>query len=517
MKPAYTPGQSTPSLLRGINQTRMKRQAMFEEIDVPASSIAAISIMPYFNQRSSELVRNDTLNHEQFATLRANITSNLLNINRSVFFDNFMYEKFVFYVVLCLITYHMIVETILLFVRDIRRKKRELKKKQSCCNCCSCKRKKASENSSNGSNGGDSSDDDDDGQQEHSFYSIGKVEHELKYTSQLLKQNPNLKPISFSKYLFEKYIYQIRKDFRYSKQFINTHIIAFILLYYVTCLIIRKSKLIMSVSSNLLLMLISFIFKMNSIKDNNFMIQTKQTMSTIVESLYDNLSSYIVIACLFTTAMYVMQLFIGMRRYQKNVLNAYKGKYVDIPAPKRFANAKLVSSSLHYRYINFNIIKLKRLTCIFKSGYAIGYMLWGYIILFEISLVVLIIIRFLIKFYFIAENLAKIVLPILTIFLFKRILIWYLCRYFLVRTSRKSKSGLPKVFLKNSKLYFILSHFNFFFDCFLGSFVCSMRMVKSSMAALFFMPRLDYSIFGRYLEKSDLGFISYVTFIHMVY
>ena len=40
-------------------------------------------------------------------------------------------------------------------------------------------------------------------------------------------------------------------------------------------------------------------------------------------------------------------------------------------------------------------------------------------------------------------------------------------------------------------------------------------MAKSSMAALFFMPRLDYSIFGRYLEKTDMGFISYVTFIHM--
>ena len=74
-------------------------------------------------------------------------------------------------------------------------------------------------------------------------------------------------------------------------------------------------------------------------------------MSGLIESLYENLSSYIVIACVFSSGMYAMQLFIGIRRYQKNVLNAYKGKYVDIPAPKRFANAKLVSSSLHYRYL----------------------------------------------------------------------------------------------------------------------------------------------------------------------
>lgn len=148
---------------------------------------------------------------------------------------------------------------------------------------------------------------------------------------------------------------------------------------------------------------------------------------------------------------------------------------------------------------------------IFSSGYAIGYLLWGYLILFEVSLVLIIVIRFLIKFYFIAENIAKIVLPILTIYLFKKILIWYLCRFFLVNT-RSTKKTFS---MKNPKLYFILNHFNFFFDCFLGSFVCFMRMAKSSAAALFFMPRLDYSIFGRYLERTDMGFISYVTFIHM--
>ena len=84
-----------------------------------------------------------------------------------------------------------------------------------------------------------------------------------------------------------------------------------------------------------------------------------------------------------------------------------------------------------------------------------------------------------------------------------------MCHYFLTTKSQNKHS------LRNHKLYFLLNHFNFFFDCFLGSFVCFLRMAKSSMAALFFMPRLDYSIFGRYLEKTDMGFISYVTFIHM--
>ena len=42
-----------------------------------------------------------------------------------------------------------------------------------------------------------------------------------------------------------------------------------------------------------------------------------------------------------------------------------------------------------------------------------------------------------------------------------------------------------------------------------------MRIVYSLLATLFFMPRLDYSIFGLFLERFDMGFMSYVSFLHM--
>jgi hypothetical protein len=69
--------------------------------------------------------------------------------------------------------------------------------------------------------------------------------------------------------------------------------------------------------------------------------------------------------------------------------------------------------------------------------------------------------------------------------------------------------------LKNLRLFFVYGYFNFFFDCFLGFVSCSFRVTKASLAALLFLPRLDYCIFGRILEKMDPGFISYVSFIHM--
>ena len=69
--------------------------------------------------------------------------------------------------------------------------------------------------------------------------------------------------------------------------------------------------------------------------------------------------------------------------------------------------------------------------------------------------------------------------------------------------------------LKNLRGFFVFTYFNFFFDCFLGIISCALRVSKASLAALVFLPRLDYCIFGRTLEKVDTGFTSYVSFIHM--
>jgi len=69
--------------------------------------------------------------------------------------------------------------------------------------------------------------------------------------------------------------------------------------------------------------------------------------------------------------------------------------------------------------------------------------------------------------------------------------------------------------LKNLRVYFIFTYFNFFFDCFLGMISCAFRVSKGWIVTFIYLPRLDYCILGRSLEKGDPGFISYVSFIHM--
>ena len=44
---------------------------------------------------------------------------------------------------------------------------------------------------------------------------------------------------------------------------------------------------------------------------------------------------------------------------------------------------------------------------------------------------------------------------------------------------------------------------------------CGFRVLKSWIITFIYLPRLDYCILGRRLEKTDPGFLSYVSFIHM--
>jgi hypothetical protein len=216
-----------------------------------------------------------------------------------------MYEKLLFYAVLCLITFNITFE----FGRLI---KNSLCKKSSATTPATDK--------------------------------LLVRQHDLNYAREIL-YGPN-KPISFTRHLFQKFVYKNRPDFRFPKQFINTQIIAFVLLYYITCIIVRKSTLIVNLSSNVLILVINFVFQSAS---GSFVVSSREQLNLLVKSLFDHIATDIIVACCLTSGIYVLQLFLGIRNYQRHVLNAYRGVYVDIPAPKNFSNTKMASSSLHYR------------------------------------------------------------------------------------------------------------------------------------------------------------------------
>ncbi len=219
------------------------------------------------------------------------------------------------------------------------------------------------------------------------------------------------------------------------------------------------------------------------------------------------------IATMLTFLIYIVQLLLSMKSYQKTVLKAYRGVFEEIPNPNNISIAKLTSSSLHF------------------TGYSIVFLLIGFQFLLTVNLVLVFVIRMIINTikgteiikskyeniynYVSSKTLEyilivfKIILPIIAIFILKKYLILLLSKYVLTNHSGKEKR------LRNEKSYRFVNHFNFFFDISISFFVASVRIIYSMLFYSLYFPRLDYTTFDLGFTKFDLGYMSYVSYIHL--
>ena len=222
------------------------------------------------------------------------------------------------------------------------------------------------------------------------------VRHLLQKTQRILIENNH--KISFIKSLLYK-IYRPNKFFHYSKQILNMYMIAFMLTYYLTFNILQGGfYIIEKIYSILAIPLIVLSDELDLPEPKPF-----------------NLKYEILITCFLTAIIYYGQLLWGMKNYQKHMLDAYKGIFIDIPPRTAFKSARIISQHAHY------------------SGYCIAYLGFGYITMGNTLFIAIIILRAIFKQLFLVEQLAKILIPILVIYLSKLILMWFLSRTFFLQ------------------------------------------------------------------------------------
>lgn len=242
------------------------------------------------------------------------------------------------------------------------------------------------------------------------------VRHLLHKTHRTLLQNN--KKISFFKGLLYQ-IYRPNKYFTYSKQILNMYMIAFMLTYYLTLNILHGGFYI-----------IDKIYSIFSIP----LIVLTDAIDLPQPTPFD-LKYEMMIACALTAMIYYVQLLWGMKNYQKHMLDVYKGRgvlplifkiyqlfilflvgiFIDIPPRSAFKTAQVISQHAHY------------------PGYCLAYLSFGYISMGNILFVTIIIIRVTFKNLTLVEQIAKVVIPILVIYLSKRILLWFLSKTFFLQ------------------------------------------------------------------------------------
>lgn len=132
----------------------------------------------------------------------------------------------------------------------------------------------------------------------------------------------------------KEHVYTIRPYFRYSKLIVCIYVSSFTLVYYFTFWIqdhtyVFTKKLLLF--SNLILCGLADLSK-----------DLCYTLNL------DRINQDIKYICLLTALITYVQLFSGMKHYQRQMCQAYRGVFDDIPQPKQVASGAIISRSMHY-------------------------------------------------------------------------------------------------------------------------------------------------------------------------
>ena len=200
-------------------------------------------------------------------------------------------------------------------------------------------------------------------------------------------------PLAQQRSFFHR-IYRSHPYFHYSKQILNIYILAWMLIYYLTLNLLQHGFHFLEKIYNFISIPLVMLFD----------------ELDLPEAKPSSFKYEMIIACLLSALIYSTQLFFGMRKYQKNMLDAYRGRYLDIPPRSVLAKTRYLSKSIHY------------------PGYCIAYLIFGYVIIGSLLFFLLIGLRVLCRHLFLLEEFAKITLPILAFYLIKLIIQWFLSR-----------------------------------------------------------------------------------------
>ncbi|CAF4415024.1 unnamed protein product [Rotaria sp. Silwood2] len=283
------------------------------------------------------------------------------------------------------------------------------------------------------------------------------------------QQNVN-KQSSIKKFL--EFFYNWDDDFRYTTIATCTYTVAFVFLYYLAC---TSVFLYMSRTKGHITFIKSYI-------EYSANIELNETFS---------FKNEIILSTIFTTFVFGFQLLIGMNNYKRHRLQINKNIYLEVPQLKISELDSVVSKSLRY------------------SGFLIGYMAWGFVICFHLILLLLISIRILLFKIRHIELILAIIVPVLIIYVLTMLSMKSIGKFLFIQNIDK------KPMLKCGKLYEIFAYFSFFADCFIGIASCIIRLVQATFLNVIYMARIDYSFLGRPLENLDVGFATYVSYLHV--
>ena len=211
------------------------------------------------------------------------------------------------------------------------------------------------------------------------------------------------------------YIYKPKAYFRFSLLVLFTYTVSFLVLYYLTCLVLFSStftlRILMDITG-------SIMIKLMNITNLNLSIKAFENVS-IQREIY--------LSSLISCVIYIVQLLLGLKKYQLDMLDYYRGNY-----PKR-KQASTSASSILQRSFHY-------------SGYQVGYLAYGFVIINYFMFIVCLFFKLLFIHPLLIKIVLKVVAPISILFALKHVIVYCLTKYFfcrLIQSRRKPKVKIP--------------------------------------------------------------------------
>ena len=291
----------------------------------------------------------------------------------------------------------------------------------------------------------------------------------LTNESSSIKSLTQFKSTSYLLKLFEDHIYKHVPHMKYSKQFINTYTVAFMVVYFFTLYGLKVSDMLSRVIVKFLYLLFKFVLS-----------DFKPFFSIDTLDFHTEFS----MTCIATSAIVTGQLLLSIGKFRTNLLHLHMGEHLFsaiLLKEKRASYAKVIQkSNKAFKKITVDSLHF--------SGYFIAYQVYGYFLTFLGVFCVMILLEFV---YFLPRGfmyILQILLPLGLIIFFKYLLAQLLSKVFIV--DRKNTT------LYKIGPYYIVSYFYFFFDCFIGIATCMSRATLTQVTSMLTLARIDIPMFS---------------------
>nr|XP_006814603.1 PREDICTED: stimulated by retinoic acid gene 6 protein homolog [Saccoglossus kowalevskii] len=276
---------------------------------------------------------------------------------------------------------------------------------------------------------------------------------------------------------FTKYVYKPIPGFQYSLRALCTFSVAWQAVYVFACQYFY-------IGQNALVQYNEFVDAIDPLLNvtNQTGIDFKRTLNSLASCI--NVSFYIsaIVAFLMMT-MFILRM---MASYRAHFMRLCRGDTSFLPA-RRSAPTSLMVSCLRY------------------SGYQIGYILWGFVILLIMTFMTSVIAAYQVIIPIASGTKSKfgeelgLLWPSIVFALFLYMVQFVLSKYLFLQNNGQSLA------LTNRRFFHIMSYFFFFFNVILGLISCLIRAIKGMIFGTLFLSRIDKSTLMREYEMLDRG------------